>query len=159
MISEYSTRRQVNMMLLFVLADLRCASKRETIAHIVNNQFFDVQPEDWAPYPKAETREPRWHTLIAWARKSCLVEGHLMDVGWDSWAISRSGIEELRSVQSRYAKGGLKAKSCYMWTPQFKKRMQPGYEPSPTDSKRPIDVYRDIQPSTLDRLLAEYSLC
>ncbi len=110
------------------------------------------------PYPKAGTNEPRWKTLIAWGRKTCLENGQLLDMGRDAWAIARSGVEEIRQARAHYASGELRASLCYMWTGSFKKRMQPGYEPSATDSKRPFGVYRDLHSSLLDRLLAEYSV-
>jgi hypothetical protein len=150
--SEYSTRRQVVLMLLTVLADLRCASKQETIGYIKNRHFFDVQAEDWPPYPKAQTHEPRWHTLIAWARKTGVESGLLMDGERDAWAISRDGVHELARAQGQYRSAHLAAGNCYMWTPTFKKLMQPAYLPSATDAKRPVNVYRDA----LEHLFAEY---
>jgi hypothetical protein len=132
-VSEYFTRRQVSVMLLFVLNDLRTASKQEAIRHISHHRLFDIQPEDWIPNPSSQTHEPRWQCLMAWARKTCLIDGFLIDAGRDTWTISRSGVEELNRVQSRYAEGILKAGSCYMWSASLKKRMQLSWEPSPAD--------------------------
>jgi hypothetical protein len=156
--SEYSTRRQINIMLLTTLADLRCARKQEAIGYITSHRYFDVQQEDLEPYPKAATREPRWHTLIAWARKDCLVAGYLMEGERDAWAITRDGVKEFADSQEKFRSGILDARRCYMWTPRFKQYMQPGYVLSTEDRKRPMDVYRDLQDATLSRLLAEYAL-
>ena len=155
--SEYCTRRQINIMLLATLDDLRCARKQDAIRYIASHRYFDIREEDLAPYPKSLTTEPRWHTLIAWGRKSCLVEGFIMGSERDSWEITREGVEEIASVRAKYFSGQLQARNCYMWTTLFKKVMQPGYSLSATDAKRPLDVYRDVQDSTISRLIAEYA--
>ncbi len=123
--SDYSTRRQINIMLLTTLADLRSARKQEAIGYISSHRYFDVKQEDMEPYPKAATREPRWHTLIAWARKDCLVAGFLMEGERDAWAITRDGVKEFGDAQEKFRSGVLDARKCYMWTAAFKHLMQP----------------------------------
>lgn len=74
--SEYSTRLQINILLLTALADLRCARKQEAIGYISSHRYFDVQTEDLAPY-QSLFRENRGGTLsspgrarIAWSQAS-----------------------------------------------------------------------------------------
>lgn len=75
----YSARGQTIIILLSALRDLHGAhTKSETTNYITTEAWFDVKLEDKKPYPSQSTNEPRWQTLIAWARKDC-VECGLME--------------------------------------------------------------------------------
>ena len=60
----------------YVIDGIRNSTKQEVVQFISLNRWFDVQDEDRTPYPSHEqlSREPRWHTLIAWARKDGVID-------------------------------------------------------------------------------------
>lgn len=67
-------------MLLAALNETRyILTRREATEFIRSKLWFAIQPEDRLPYPSQmfTSREPRWETVIAWARKDC-VERDLM---------------------------------------------------------------------------------
>ncbi len=154
-----STRGQTMALLLAVLDDICVSvSKREVIQYIASRKFFDIQDEDRLPYPSAQSNEPRWHCLIAWARKDCVERGWLFDDERDSWGITRDGRNCHQVNLRKFREGSWKAHLCYLWTPKFKKQIDPSHMPSGKDAVRPWNIYRDVQESNLSRLFAEYSL-
>lgn len=139
-------RAQCIVMLLAALHELGgCQSKQETIAFIRQNHWFDIRKEDQKPYPSATTTEPRWNTLIAWARKDAVLADLMFKHGTDQWELTRRGIEEFRLVRARYQSGELEARQCYFWSLTFKQWMVPSFLPSDRDWPRPKDTYQDIQ--------------
>ena len=107
---QYDSARGQCMLMLVALNELRIAvQKQEAIAHIVSRRWFDVQlPDDNLPYPSALNREPRWHCLIAWARKDAVLREWMFNhQERDCWQITRGeqntiskalvgGLEQLR---------------------------------------------------------------
>jgi len=66
-----STRGQCVVMLLAALKDIgTMTSKQEAIRYISDQHYFHVVEEDREPYPSAVYPEPRWHVLLAWARRT-----------------------------------------------------------------------------------------
>jgi len=64
--------------LLALLAEIRSIrSKQEALAHVQERQYLDIRPEDWQPYPSQS--EAKWHTLVAWARKDCVIREFMFD--------------------------------------------------------------------------------
>jgi len=154
-----STRGQAMALLLAALENIRVSvSKREVIQHISSHKFFDIQDEDRLPYPSASTHDPRWHCLIAWARKDCVQREWVFDDERDAWGITRAGIDIHQRTLGKFLEGSWKAHRCYLWTPTFKKLMQPSYLPSKNDLARPFNVYRDLQEFNANRLLAQFDL-
>ncbi len=127
-------------MLLAALHEMRAIrTKQEAIAHIQAQGWFDLRPEDWKPY-ESQT-EPRWHSMIAWARLDC-VNRDLMfhhDEN-DHWEITRKGLDKFEQLKGRFSAGELDVRRCYLWSPAFKRWMSPIYEPSEGDHKRPEDT-------------------
>lgn len=70
--NPYSTRSQMIMILLGTMAGCKGGhSKQSVISMIEESKWFDYQEEDRKPYPTAKTKEPRWHTSVAFRRKNC----------------------------------------------------------------------------------------
>jgi hypothetical protein len=120
-----------------ILADLRCIkSKQEALRQIQQSHFLDIQPEDWQPYESQS--EPKWHTMIAWARKECVIREYKFDHDEkDSWGVTRNGITVFEKFRSRSTDGILDVRRCFLWSGAFKKKMCPTYAPSDRDAKRP----------------------
>jgi len=132
-----SERGQCMFVLLTVLAEMHSIrSKQEALAYVQQHHLLDIQPEDWQPYPSQS--EPKWHTIIAWARKECVMRDFMFDHDEkDSWEITRSGIEVVEKFRSRFSDGTLDVRRCYLWSIAFKKQICPTYVPSDQDAKRP----------------------
>jgi hypothetical protein len=126
-------------MLLATLHEMRAIrAKQEALAHIQAHHYFDILPEDWDPYPTQT--EPRWHTMIAWARKDSVVRELMFDHDEnDHWEITRKGLDQFERFRSRFGSGELTVRRCYLWSPTFKRLMYPDYQPSEQDWKRPTD--------------------
>ena len=72
---------------------LGSATKRETIQYIAAKHWFDIHDEGREPYQSQRqlTGEPRWHTLIAWARKDGVIRDYVSYETRDSWGMTRRG--------------------------------------------------------------------
>jgi len=120
-------------------------SKRETITYISEHHYFRVVEEDLEPYPSALYPEPRWHVLIAWARKDCVQRGWMFKHDEnDCWQITRDGLSILTKSVLKFRDGTWDVRRCYVWTDALKKHFLPTYEPSSKDRQRPRTLYRDI---------------
>lgn len=142
----YSVRGQVIVMLLQILQLQGASTRRGTADSIADRGWFDFQGEDLRPYPLQTTREPRWRTLIAWARQDAIDSELLSRVGFDNWQLSPLGRQQADSLKLKFASRELDARRCYMWRSNFKKFMCSSYEPSPLDSERPPNIYEDHVP-------------
>jgi hypothetical protein len=121
-------------MLLATLYEIRAIrAKQEAIAHIQAHHYFNLQPDDWEPYPTQT--EPRWHTMIAWSRKDCVDRDLMFDHDEnDHWEIARKGLDQFEKFRAGFA-----VKRCYLWSATFKRMMYPEYRPSDEDWKRPAN--------------------
>jgi len=130
-------------LLLAALREMRATrTKQEAISYIQAQGWFDLRPEDWKPLDSQA--EPRWHTMIAWARMDC-VHRDLMfhhDEN-DHWEITRKGLDKFEQLRSRFSREELDVRRCYLWSCAFKKFMNPTYEPSERDHTRPDDIVFD----------------
>src|SRR5947207_14735429 len=94
-----SPRGQLAVMLLAALRDfylndgLRNVTKRQAIDFIGRKHWFALEDEDSEPYPSQRfvTGEPRWHTLVAWARKDSVLRELISNESRDAWGITRRG--------------------------------------------------------------------
>jgi hypothetical protein len=144
-------------MLLSALRELGSpASKRDTIAYIQQEHWFHILPEDWEPYPSQAqgSKEARWHSLIAWARKDSVIRDLISDHERDSWGLTRAGRDAIDRVRARFVSGELSAYGCFLWSPVFKAYIQPGYVSRPDEATRPFDLYRDLK---IQRLRERYA--
>lgn len=70
------------------------------------------------------------------------MDGWLVDAQErNAWQLPRDGRNILDRVTSRYRSGELEVRRCYLWTPKFKKHIDPAYEPSDRDRVRPEDAF------------------
>ena len=129
--------------LLATLREMRAMrTKQEAISYIQTQGWLDLRPEDWKPL-ESQT-EPRWHSMIAWARMDC-VNSDLMfhhDEN-DHWEITREGLDKFEQFRGRFSREELDVRRCYLWSRAFKRFMNPTYEPSERDHTRPDDIAFD----------------
>ena len=152
----FQPRGQCITLLLAALERIgESATKRETVQLINDQGWFDRQREDWRPYPSQKTsREPRWQTLIAWARKDSVLRDFMIDGEWDSWALSREGHRLWESARSEFESGRWPVPRGYLWSQKFKRNLCSTYQPSTIDANRPSSFYKDIG---LERFIALFS--
>jgi hypothetical protein len=142
------------VMLLAALRDLYLnegrgrVAKREAIDLIARRHWFALKDEDRQPYPSQNQAagEPRWHTLIAWARKDAVLRDLVSEEARDAWGLTREGRNVFEEHQQLCRSGSEPVASCYLWALEFKRFMDPKYSPGPGDATRPRRFYRDIAP-------------
>ncbi len=139
----YGARGQLIFMLLAALKEDGSNTRQGTCDAISTRGWFDIQDEDWPPYPTMPNHEPRWRTVIAWARKDAFDFGHLDDVGHNNWQISRQGRERYLELRAMFSQHQLDVRRCYMWRESLKRFVDPSYVPSSMDFARPHSIYRD----------------
>lgn len=154
----FSARGQVIAMLLHVLSQLPYSAKRSDITGLIRSgKLFALADEDERPYPSQRAAggdEPRWNTLVAFARQDCVDRAWMHPRADNQWRISELGRQIMGVTKDRFATGKLEVRHGYLWTPKFKKLLCPNYEPSDLDEKRPVgSIYKDTQFSAL---VAEY---
>src|SRR5579862_9752936 len=98
----YSNRGQGVFLVLYALWELRGAcTKREVLAFIQDGELYEITRHDLPPYEHQS--EPRYHTLLAWARKDCLLSDWLINTPErDAWQIARAGREILDRTVGHY---------------------------------------------------------
>ena len=139
-IDLFSSTGQCMAMILAALYEKRAIlTKQETIEHIQRQCWFDLQPGDWNPY---ETQtEPRWHSMIAWARLAAVHREFMLHHDEsDHWEISRKGIDKMEELKQKFSRGELEVRRGYLWSRAFKRWLCPTYEPSDKDARRPGDI-------------------
>lgn len=146
-----SPRGQCAIMLLAALHDRyvnegmgNVATKRAAIQHIKSRRWFDIHDEDLEPYRSQRelTGEPRWHTLIAWARKDGVIRDLVSYEARDAWGLTRRGRDDFERFRDSCRNGRRSVSPCFLWSVHFKKFMNPDYQPGPSDKKRPHSFYR-----------------
>jgi hypothetical protein len=140
----YGNRGQGVVLVLYALSELCGAcTKREVLDFIQRAPFYDVTKHDLPPYESQN--EPKYHTLLCWARKDAVELDWMIDTAErDAWQLSRPGRTVLERTIKRFRSGEWNVRMCYLWTPKFKKRIDPAYEPSPEDRVRPEDILGQI---------------
>jgi hypothetical protein len=138
--NAYSNRGQGVILVLYTLGELWGAcTKREVLTFIQNAGLYDITKHDLPPYESKD--EPKYHTLLCWARKDAVELDWMLNTGErDAWQLARPGRRVLERTIARYQSGELDVRRCYLWTPKFKKRVVSTYEPSSADSVRPEDL-------------------
>jgi hypothetical protein len=137
----YGVRGQVIIMLLQILRLEGACARQQATECIAQRGWFNIKGDDLAPYPTQH--EPRWRTLVAWARKDSFESHLLSDSGFDNWQLSSTGRALADSLKQRFGDRRLDVRRCYMWRPAFKRYMFSTYEPSTLDSERPPYIYED----------------
>lgn len=147
-------------MLLHVLSELKNDQKKTYVTGCIRMWgLFALAPEDEKPYPSVSAiggDEPRWNTLVAFARQDCMDRGWMAEKARNQWRISDLGRQVISKSRERATGGLLDVRHGYLWTPKFKKIMCPTYQPGESDAKRPTgSIYNDTRFSAL---LDEYLL-
>jgi len=117
-------------------------TKQEVIAHIRDLGYYHVTRHDLPPYPGQN--ESKYHTLLAWARKDCVERDFILNNERDAWALSLNGRALIEKIRRLCEDQEFDVRKCYLWTSKFKKKMDPKYEPSQADAKRPEDVFEEM---------------
>jgi hypothetical protein len=140
----YSNRGQAVLLVLHTLRELGGAcTKREVLTLIQRADLYDITKHDLPPYESKD--EPKYHTLLCWARKDAVELGWMLDTDErDAWQLARPGRNLLEGTIARFRGGDLNVRKCYLWTAKFKKQIDPAYEPSAEDAIRPEDVYQFV---------------
>jgi hypothetical protein len=141
----YSERIQRLICLLLVLSEIprRPARKREVLDYIRQRHYLDIQPSDLESY--VTQIEPRWNTDIAYRRKDAVENDLLFNSQRDSWELTRSGVEKLEEIKEVCISKKYDVRQCYLWTKQLKKALDPSYQSSDTDKKRPKKIgFKDL---------------
>ena len=157
-LDDYAPRWQGMVMLFAALAAHRGGvPKADAIAHIRENLWFDVQTEDRIPYPsnRYTSKEPRWITSIAWARKDAVERELMHKGGFNDWDLTTTGLTTFAAVRRACSEERLAVSRCYLWSHRFKSFMDPKYGPSPADAKRPATLYEDWLPRKISSLLTD----
>ena len=134
---QYTEQLQRLVCLLFVLEEMprRPARKQEVIEYIRQRHYLNIGPEDLESY--VTQTEPRWNTDLAFRRKDGVEMGLLFNNQRDSWELIRDGIKMLERVKKACVTNEYDVRKCDLWTKQLKKALDPSYEPSPADKRRP----------------------
>jgi hypothetical protein len=132
---------------LYALQDLGGSNaKADVIARISHGGWYDVTKHDLPPYEGK--MEPKYHTLLAWARKDCYERDWMLQTDQrDDWSISRLGRAVLEKALSKYQSSEWDVRKCYLWKRSFKKLVDPRYVPSDQDAIRPeelLERYLDL---------------
>jgi hypothetical protein len=139
---------------LYVLDSRSTVSKREAIGYIAMRHWFALEAEDREPYPSQRftASEPRWQTLIAWARKDSVLHDFVSYESRDAWGLTRRGRDVAARVRELYRTRKLSVSPGFLWSHEFKLFMCPDHLASASDAKRPMFFYRDALPNLLDEL-------
>ena len=123
-------------------------TKRVAILRIKMNHWFDLHDEDLEPYPSQRllTGEPRWQTLIAWARKDSVIRDLVSYESRDAWGLTRRGREVFERFHNLCTNGSKPISDCFLWSVNFKKFMKPDFVVAEDDKTRPTFLYRDTFP-------------
>lgn len=142
-IAYFKNRGQGMVLVMQALDELGGSNtKQDVIDYINRSGYYDVTKHDLPPYKNQN--EPKYHTLLAWARKDCVLRDAILNNERDAWALSRIGRSKLENIRRRFANGEWDVRRCYLWTPIFKKKFFPAYVPSEDDAKRPEDVWEEL---------------
>jgi hypothetical protein len=157
-IEAYRPRWQAIVMLFAVLNQFRGGiTKTDAISHIREKDWFDIQPEDKIPYPsnKYTSKEPRWITSVAWARKDAVERGLMHRGARNDWDLTAQGLNTFTAIRKACCDGGLDPSRCYLWSRNFKQYMNPDYQASAAETRRPKNLYEDWLPRKIQEVLLD----
>jgi hypothetical protein len=114
------------LLLLFAVRKLdRAVGKSEAVGQIEKANWFAISQIHRTPYRSKVERgqtEPRWKTMIAFARKDCVLQGHLLDTRVrDWWEITTKGLRTCHNLLQHVAQDHVEFRRCNLWTPDFSK--------------------------------------
>ena len=131
---------------LYVVDGFRNVTKSKAIRFITMRHWFAINDEDTEPYPSQRfaTPEPRWHTLIAWARKDSVLRDLISYEARDAWGLTRQGRDRIERFEAACSGGARPLARCFLWSIQFKTFLNPAYVSGPDEASRPVLFYRDM---------------
>lgn len=151
---KYGRRFQELILVLQALWDLGGRNeKREVIAHINRSKYIEIRSCDLPAY--RGTNEPKYHTLLAWARKDAALADCIFADERNSWGITRRGRELLDRLSELCIDGRYDVRKCYLWSPTFKQIFNPQYLPSDADILHPDDK-REKRIQALNEMLDSF---
>ncbi len=137
-IPYHSNRGQGMMLVMQALEELRGSNtKNDVLTYVNESRYYEITRFDLPPYPNQN--EPKYHTLLAWARKDIEQRGWLLYEGRDAWALNGGGLAKIKEFRGKTEKEDWDVRKCYLWTPRFKKLMCSTYVPSALDAERPAE--------------------
>lgn len=136
----YTTIGQVAILLALALRELpHGPARQECLDFIYTKRWLNIQTADIRPYPSAS--EPRWHTMMSWARESLATKDLVDRSIKDCWRSTKDGVNAAVLIRQQFSEAVLDVRRCYMWTAAFKLFMHPAYISSEHDTPRPALVY------------------
>jgi len=119
------------------------------LAKIEDQGWFNLQEDDLTPYPSAWDKgcsEPRWWTLLAFARDTAKNHDMISNEKWNNWRITSKGVEWVAKLIVKIENKDIDVSQCYLWTVAFKELLDASFAPSSNDKKRPKHIYKDNNP-------------
>src|SRR5260221_4307584 len=108
----YSNTGQGFFLVLYALRELSGpCTKREVLIFLQDGEIYDITRHDLPPYKSQN--EPKYHTLLCWARKDAVEREWILDtVERDAWQLARLGRALLERTISRFRGGDLSVREC-----------------------------------------------
>jgi hypothetical protein len=142
-IDQYGNRGQCMVLVMHSLSELTGSNtKQEVLRHIRDMVYYNITRHDLPPYPGQN--ESKYHTLLAWARKDCVERDYVLNNERDAWALSLRGRALISRIHALCVTQEYDVRKCYLWTEKFKKKLDPQYQPSDADAKRPEVVFEEL---------------
>lgn len=132
----YGNRGQCMALLMQCLDEMGGSNtKQEVLAYVSSKGYYEITRHDLPPY--SGKNESKYQTLIAWARKDCVIKGWINNHEHDAWSLTRTGRELITKLRLLGTKKEYDVRRCYLWTEKLKRVIDPSYEPSNADAVRP----------------------
>lgn len=145
-LSYDSYRGQCVILLLAALSDLGGKStKQEVLDYIARHEFFEMESEDPLPFASGVGPEPRWELLLRYASGACVKGLSIREAEDGSWELTPAGRELYSHTCDLLRNGTFDMHRCFLWTPAFKRRMAPDYNPRPDEPHRPPGFYQYLE--------------
>jgi len=137
----YTTRWQFMVLILAAANGQRGIGKSLVAENIKTRGWFNFRPEDNLPYPSGSG--PRWVDQLELARADCKQKWRFMPDDRNDWRPTQEGECYLANVKAAVRDGALDMKKCCLWTPIFKRYINPTYESGSDETYRPLKIYED----------------
>lgn len=125
---------------------MRDFSKGAVLDFIQLNGWYNFYPTDHHPYPSVDGSEPRWRTLLAFARENGVEAGLIARGIRDEWMPTTEGLNALPSAKQCFVSGSWDVRKCYLWTYKMKEVFDPRILENWECDARPSAIYMDQIP-------------
>ena len=130
--SRYSVDWQCIYLLLYALRPLINGATKETVlAKIEDERLLSLTDDDYEPYPSAWERgshEPRWMTLIAYARDHAKNFGLIAN-------------EQVEALCRKAPTHDVDVTKCFLWSPRLKALLDPSFREELPQARGPASIY------------------